>query len=53
MRYLKGTPGRGIVFRRNGRLDVEAYTDADWAGSPDDRRSTSGYFVLIEGNLVT
>ena len=34
-------------------MDVETYTDADWAGCPNDRRSTSGYFVLLGGNLVT
>lgn len=51
--YLKTTPSRGIVFRNNGNLDIKAYTDADWAGSPVDRKSTSGYFVLVGGNLVT
>ena len=29
------------------------YIDIDWAGDRDDRRSTSGYFTLVEGNLVT
>ncbi|KAL5567125.1 hypothetical protein UlMin_030289 [Ulmus minor] len=32
---------------------VEGYTDADWAGSADNRRSTSGYFTFVGGNLVT
>ena len=32
---------------------MEAFTDADWAGSVDDRRSTSGYCTFIGGNLVT
>ena len=34
-------------------LQVEGFTDADWAGSLDDRRSTSGYCTYIGGNLVT
>jgi hypothetical protein len=34
-------------------LDVEGYTDADWAGSILDRKSTSGYFTFVGGNLVT
>jgi hypothetical protein len=53
MRYLKGTPGRGLWFRKNGHLDLEGYYDADWASSKDYRRSTSGYCVFMGGNLVT
>lgn len=53
VRYLKGTPGRGVLFQKNGHLDIEAYIDADWAGNPVDRRSTSGYFTFVGGNLVT
>nr|ABA94321.1 retrotransposon protein, putative, unclassified [Oryza sativa Japonica Group] len=41
LRYLKGTPGKGLWFRKNGHLNVEGYCDADWASSMDDRRSTS------------
>jgi Reverse transcriptase (RNA-dependent DNA polymerase) len=51
--YLKGTPGKGIQFLKNGHLDIMGYTDADWAGKISDRRSTSGYFTFIGGNLVT
>jgi len=43
VQYLKGTPGRGILFERNGNENLEAYTDADYAGSIVDRRSTTGY----------
>ena len=32
---------------------MDAYSDADWAGVIDDRRSTSGYFTFVGGNLVT
>jgi Reverse transcriptase (RNA-dependent DNA polymerase) len=53
IRYLKGTPGKGIVFRKNSHLQVVAYSDADWAGCVIDRRSTAGYFTFVGGNLVT
>ena len=53
LQYLKGTPGKGILFKRNGGLVLEAYTDADYVGSIVDRRSTSGYCTFLGGNLVT
>ena len=53
VRYLKGTIGHGVVFKKNGNLEVHGYTNADWAGNPVDRRSTSGYFTFVGGNPVT
>jgi hypothetical protein len=52
LRYLKSCPGKGILFSNNGDLNIEGYTDADWAGCLDDRRSTSGYCVFVGKNLV-
>jgi hypothetical protein len=52
LRYLKGTPGKGLLFRSNGHLTIDGYSDADWASCLDDRRSTSGYCVFVGGNLV-
>lgn len=34
-------------------MKVEAFSNADWVGSVDDRRSTSGYCLFVGGNLVT
>ena len=53
LRYLKGSPGRGVLYQKNGHLDLIAYTNADWAGDRNDRKSTSGYFTLVGGNLMT
>ena len=53
LHYLKANPGKGILFRRNERVVLEAYIDADYAGSPVDRRSTSGYCTFLGGNLVS
>jgi Reverse transcriptase (RNA-dependent DNA polymerase) len=53
IRYLKGAPGRGIVFRKKQHLEVSGYSDADWADCVVDRKSTAGYFTFVGGNLVT
>nr|AFP55546.1 gag-pol polyprotein [Rosa rugosa] len=53
LQYLKSAPGKGLIFSKYSHLDVSGYTDADWAGSITDRRSTSGYFTFVGGNLVT
>uniref|UniRef100_A0ACD5U205 Uncharacterized protein n=1 Tax=Avena sativa TaxID=4498 RepID=A0ACD5U205_AVESA len=53
LRYLKTFPGKGILFSRNGHLNIEGYRDADWVGCLDDRKSTSGYCVFVGGNLVS
>nr|GFC35279.1 putative reverse transcriptase, RNA-dependent DNA polymerase [Tanacetum cinerariifolium] len=53
VRYRKGTAGHGVLFRSNGHLNIQMYTDANWAGDKGNRRSTSGYFSLVGGNLVT
>jgi hypothetical protein len=53
LRYLKGSPEKGLWLKANGHLNVEGYCDADWAGCLDGRRSTSGFCVFVEGNLVS
>jgi len=53
LQYLKSSPGKGILFTKGDTLNIEGYTDADWAGSIDDRRSTAGYLTFVGGNLVT
>ncbi|RVW69137.1 Retrovirus-related Pol polyprotein from transposon RE1 [Vitis vinifera] len=53
LRYLKMTPGKGLFFRKTENHDTEVYSDADWAGNIIDRRSTSGYYSFVWGNLVT
>ena len=53
LRYVKGTPGQGVLYENRGHTQIVGYSDADWAGSPTDRRSTSGYCMFIEGNLIS
>ena len=53
LRYLKSTPGRGLFFKKIGQEAIEAFTDADWAGSITDQKLTSDYCTFVWGNLVT
>ncbi|KAK9049522.1 hypothetical protein SSX86_031508 [Deinandra increscens subsp. villosa] len=53
IRYLKGTSHYGLSLGRSSTSTLLAYTDADWAGCPDTRRSTSGYCVYIGTNLIS
>uniref|UniRef100_A0A2N9HLD4 Integrase catalytic domain-containing protein n=1 Tax=Fagus sylvatica TaxID=28930 RepID=A0A2N9HLD4_FAGSY len=52
LRYIKGTLFHGIAFTP-GPLTLSVYSDADWAGDPDDRRSTSGLLVYLGSNPIT
>ncbi|KAK3008158.1 hypothetical protein RJ639_015137 [Escallonia herrerae] len=51
--YLKGAPGLGLLYSNHGHSYIECFSDADWAGSKLDRKSTTGYCVFVGGNLVS
>jgi hypothetical protein len=53
LRYLQGSLDYGLLLRPSSMSDLVDYTDADWAGCPDTRRSTSGYAVFLGANLVS
>ena len=51
--YFRGTLKHGILYMRDGSSSYVGYTDADWAGDVDDRRSTSGYVFLLSGCAIS
>ena len=53
LHYIKGTSGQGVLYENRGHTQVIGYFDANWAGSPSDRRSTSRYCVFIGGDLIS
>ncbi|XP_020411082.1 uncharacterized protein LOC109946761 [Prunus persica] len=52
-RYIKGTVEQGLVFRESTDFTLRSFSDADWAGSVDDRRSTTGACIFFGPNLLT
>jgi hypothetical protein len=57
LNFLRGTFKDGIRFTKpedfDGVLDIYAFSDSDWAGCPDTRRSTTGYLIIICGGPIT
>jgi hypothetical protein len=51
-RYIHGTLDLGLTLHASPATDIIAYSDADWAGCPDTRRSTSGYCVYLGPSLI-
>lgn len=53
MRYLKGTIKLGVLYGRSGKEELIAFTDSDYAGEIDDRKSTSGYVFRLGTGVVS
>ncbi|KAF5455583.1 hypothetical protein F2P56_025143 [Juglans regia] len=53
LRYLKHTAHLGLHIKPSSDYSLHAFTDADWAGCPDDRRSTGGFCIFLGPNLVS
>ena len=53
LRYVKGTVHLGVQLRVVSSPTITAYSDADWAGCPDTRRSTSGFCVFLGSSLIS
>jgi histone deacetylase 1/2 len=53
LRYLKNTSSIGLILRRSPSMLVSGFSDADWAGCLDDRRSTGGFAIFLGPNLVS
>ncbi|GJX79012.1 ribonuclease H-like domain-containing protein [Tanacetum coccineum] len=53
LRYVQGTLDYGLQLFSSSTIDLVAYSDADWAGCPTTRRSTSGYCVFLGNSLLS
>nr|GEU62586.1 ribonuclease H-like domain-containing protein [Tanacetum cinerariifolium] len=53
LRYVRGTLDYALHLFFSSTIDLVVYLDADWAGCPTTRRSTSGYCVFFGNNLIS
>ncbi|XP_042505580.1 uncharacterized mitochondrial protein AtMg00810-like [Macadamia integrifolia] len=53
LRYLKETVTHGLLINKNSSNEIHAYNDANWAGCPNDRRSTGDYTIYMGQNLIS
>ena len=52
LRYVKGTKDLSLLYANNEPKECVGYSDADWGGDADDRKSTSGFLFQIGGTAV-
>ena len=53
LRYLKGTLFHGLFYSAQSPFVLRTFSDADWAGDPTDRKSTTGYCFLLGSSLIS
>ena len=52
LHYVQGTKGLMLTYRRSDSLEIEGYSDSDFVGDIDDRKSTSGYVFTLAGGAI-
>ena len=52
LRYIFGTVGRGLLIRP-GELELQGFSDSDWANDKNDKKSTSGFLIFLGPNLIS
>ena len=53
MRYLQGTKDYMLMYRQTNNLDVIGYSDSDFAGYVDSRKSTFEYIFMMAGGAIS
>ncbi|XP_057972626.1 secreted RxLR effector protein 161-like [Malania oleifera] len=53
LRYLQGTKDHKLMYRRSSHLEVVGYSNSDFVGCVDTRKSTFGYVYLLAGGAIS
>ena len=53
LRYLRGTTNLGIFYKKGGNDKLVAFTDSDYTGDLEDRKSTSRYVFMLSSGAVS
>ena len=53
LRYLRQTSDHGLLLRKSSSFSLHAYSDADWAGNPDDFTSTGAFVIFLGANAIS
>ena len=53
MRYLKRTKDFMLTYRRSDSLEIIRFSDSDFVGCQDSKRSTSGYVFMLHGGVIS
>jgi hypothetical protein len=53
LRYIHGTINYGLIYTTSNNIQLHGFTDSDWVGSTDDRKSTSGMCFILGSTMIS
>ena len=53
LQYLKGSKDQGIIYGDKDKLLIKMYSDSNWTGNKENRKSTSGFIFMSNGGPVS